>query len=152
MLGGFVKSGSGTEARFTYCETHAGQRAQHNEVVRGGTDPSSKGKIEVENGSGKAAYVKLIDQRGKVVLAFLVQRGRTAMLKGIPLGSYEVLFATGSHFSRGCDSFSHRGTARKFSRRLVYGNRTGGWSLTLHSVSGGTIRTNTVRYDDFDRF
>ena len=151
VLGGLVKRGSGTEARFKYCETYAGRRAQHNEIVRGMTDPRSTRRIEVKNGGGKDAYVKLINQRGEVLLAFLVQRGRTATLKGIPPGSYQVLFATGSKFSRGCDSFSQRGIAQKFARQLVYGTRTAGWSLTLHSVSDGSTRTNTMSYDDFDR-
>ena len=151
VLGGFVKSGSGKEARFSYCEMHAGRRAQHNEIVRGQTDPGSSRRIEVENGGEKDAYVKLVDQRGEVALAFLVKRERTAALRGVPPGSYEVVFATGSKFSRGCDSFSQRETARKFARRVVYSNRTDGWSLTLHGVSGGGARTNSVSYDDFDR-
>ena len=114
----------GTKERFKYCEKYAGRRAQHNEIVRGTTDPRSTRRIEVKNGGGKDAYVKLINQRGKVMLAFLVLRGRTATLRGIPPGSYEVLFATGSKFSRGCDSFSRRGAAQKFARQLLYDDHT----------------------------
>ena len=150
VLEGLVKSGSGEKARFDFCETHAGQRARHNEIVRGRTEHRRVGSIRVLNDTGKDAYVKLLNRQGKVALAFLAGEGRTAVLKGIPLGSYEVVFATGSKFSRGCDSFSRRGNAGKFAERIDYDADSGGWTLSLHSVSGGNARTNAMSYDDFD--
>lgn len=151
VLEGLVRSGSGEMARFDFCEKHAGRRAGHNEIVRGRTEPGRFGSIRVTNDTGKDAYVKLVNRQGKVALAFLAGDGRTAELKGVPLGSYEVAFATGSKFSRGCDSFSERGNAGKFAERIDYDADSGGWTLSLHSVSGGKARTNAMSYDAFDR-
>lgn len=151
VLEGLVRSGSGKMARFDFCEKHAGQRARHNEIVRGRIEPGRFGSIRVRNETGMDAYVKLVNRQGKVALAFLAGDGRTAELKGIPLGSYEVAFATGAKFSRGCDSFSERGNAGKFAERIDYDANSGGWTLSLHSVSGGKARTNAMSYDVFDR-
>ena len=150
VLEGLVRSGSGDKARFDFCETHAGERVQHNEIVRGRTEPGRVGTVRVLNDTGMDAYVKLVNREGKVALAFLAGEGKTAALKGIPLGSYEVAFATGSKFSRGCDSFSKRGNAGKFAERIDYDADSGGWTLSLHSVRGGSARTNAMSYDDFD--
>ncbi len=151
VLEGLVQGGSGEMARFDFCEKHAGQRARHNEIVRGRTEPSRFGSIRVRNETGKDAYVKLVNRQGKVALAFLAGDGRETELKGVPLGSYEVAFATGSKFSRGCDSFSERGNAGRFAERIDYDADSGGWTLSLHSVSGGKARTNAMSYDAFDR-
>ena len=150
VLEGLVQAGSGDKARFDFCERHAGRRAGHNEIVRGRTEPGRVGSIRVLNDTGMDAYVKLVNLQGKVALAFLVGEGRTAALRGIPLGSYEVAFATGSKFSRGCDSFSKRGDAGKFAERIDYDADSGGWTLSLHSVRGGSARTNAMSYEDFD--
>lgn len=150
VLEGLVRSGSGEKARFDFCEAHAGKRVQHNEIVRGRTEPSRIGTVRVLNDTGMDAYVKLVNRQGKVALAFLVGEGKTAALKGIPLGSYEVAFATGSKFSRGCDSFSKRGNAGRFAERIDYEADSGGWTLALHSAKGGSARTNAMNYDDFD--
>ena len=151
VLEGLVQAGSGEKARFDFCEANAGQRARHNEIIRGRTEPGRFGSIRVLNDTGKDAYVKLVNRQGKVALAFVVGEEKTAVLKGIPLGSYEVAFATGENFSRGCDSFSERGNAGKFAERIDYDAHSGGWTLSLHSVTVGKARTNAIRYDDFDR-
>ncbi|MDE0278531.1 MAG: hypothetical protein OYH76_21755 [Defluviicoccus sp.] len=150
VLEGLVQAGSGEKARFDFCERHAGRRAGHNEIVRGRIEPGRVGSIRVLNDTGMDAYVKLVNREGKVALAFLVGEGRTAALKGIPLGSYDIAFATGSKFSRGCDSFSKRGNAGKFADRIDYDADSGGWTLSLHRVRGGSARTNAMSYEDFD--
>lgn len=152
VLGGLVEHGSGGKARFDYCEAHAGRRAEHSEIVRGRTQPDRAGSIRVNNGTDKDAYVKLVNRQGRVALSFLAEAGQTAALKGIPLGSFEVMFATGSKFSRGCDSFSIRGAASKFTRRIDYRAHTGGWTLSLNVLSDGNARVNSVSYDEFDKF
>ena len=152
VLGGFVERGSGAAARFDYCEVHAGTRAGHNEIVRRRTDNTTLSSLSVTNGTGQDAYVKLVDQSGRLALSFLAAAGRTATISGIPSGSYEVLFATGSLFSRGCDSFSRRGAASQFSERLDYYGSPGGWEITLHGVTDGNIQAHSLNYDDFDRF
>ncbi|MDE0250418.1 MAG: hypothetical protein OXK72_05355 [Gammaproteobacteria bacterium] len=151
VIGELVEHGSGVKARFVYCEKYAGQRALHNEIVRGQIDNNSVNRIRIENGLEKDAYIKLVNQYHEVVLTFLVGAQQTAVVNGVPLGSYEILYATGSMFSRGCDSFSQRGIASRFTQRVDYNSHTQGWRLTLHKVSDGNAQTNLISYDDFDR-
>ena len=151
VLGGLLGRGSGTEARFAYCEHYADGRAKHNDVVRRDIDSHTLNSLAVENGLADNAYVKLIRGQDGAVISLYVEAGKTASLSGIPGGSYEIAFATGSRFSRGCDSFSQRGTARRFAEPVDYGHRAVVWTLSLHDVNDGNARVNSIDYDDFDR-
>ena len=75
VLGGLLERGSGRKARFEYCERHAGQRAEHNELVRGNTEQTGARTLSVQNGTGKDAYVKLVDEQGRAASRFLPARG-----------------------------------------------------------------------------
>ena len=148
VLEGLVQAGSGEKARFDFCEANAGQRARHNEIIRGRTEPGRFGSIRILNDTGKDAYVKLVNRQGKVALAFVVGEEKTAVLKGYPLGSYEVAFATGEKSAAGCDSFSSEAT-RGSSRSGSTHTRTAADGLSVHSVTVGKARTNAIRYGRF---
>ena len=150
VLGGLLEQGSGKKARFKYCETHAGQRAQHNEVVRGRTNQTSARALNVMNGTGQDAYIKLIDERGQARITFFVGRGLTARVAGIPRGSYELMFATGALFSRGCDSFSQPASATRFAEQFNFGSDSVSWKVTLHTMTDGNAQALGMSYDDFD--
>ena len=143
VLGGFLEGGSGKEARFRYCEKHKKGRAQHNEVVRREIADRGTSYIKVENGTSRDAYMKLVRKFDNAVLSIYIAAEKTALLNDIPTGSYEIAFATGSKFSRGCDSFSWRGAAQRFAQRLDYDSSTAGWTLTLHRVSDGNARAHS---------
>ncbi len=151
ILGDLVESGPGVEARFNYCEDHAGESAQHNDVVRQDIDLDGRGWIVVDNAATDDAYIKLIGESDDVALSVFVAAGQTALVESIPTGSYEIAFATGSHFSRGCDSFSRRLSARKFTERIEYDRRTAGWTIGLSSADAEHARTSSMNYDEFDR-
>ena len=114
-------------------------------------DLDGTGWVKVDNGATQDAYMKLIGESDKVALSFYVAAGQTASVENIRTGSYEIAFATGSRFSRGCDSFSQRGYAEKFARRIDYDKTTAGWTIELRSASDGNTRANTMSYDDFDK-
>ena len=151
ILGDLVESGPGVEARFNYCEDHAGGSAQHNDVVRQDIDLDGRGWIVVDNAAMDDAYIKLIGESDDVALSVFVAAGQTALVENIPTGSYEIAFATGSHFSRGCDSFSRRLSARKFAERIEYDRRTAGWTIGLSRSDAAHARTSSMNYDEFDR-
>ncbi len=150
VLGGLLERGSGPQARFDHCETKAGRRAQHNEVVRGATERTTARALSVQNGTSNDAYIKLVNERGEASVTFFVAKGRSARVSGIPEGSYELVFATGTLFSRGCDSFSQPIFAARFAERLTFGADGSRWVVTLHSVMDGNTRTLAMDYDDFD--
>ena len=151
VLSGLLGRGPGTDGRFAYCEQRAGERATHNDVVRREIDLHTISSFTVENGLEDSAYVKLVRERDKAVVSVFVAAKQTASLIGVPTGSYEIVFATGSYFSRGCDSFSQRGTAQKFSNRIDYGHRAVVWTLSLQSENDGNAQADSMSYDEFDR-
>ena len=151
VLGGLLEGGSGREARFKYCEEHAGRRAQHNDIVRKEFGLVGSSQIEIYNGVNSDAYVKLIRSFDDKVVAVFIEKGRKAVVKGVSEGSYKVAFATGTKFSRGCRSFSVREAVQRFDRQIDFNSRTSGWELTLYSTSDGNARTSSMSYDDFDR-
>ena len=118
--------------------------------MRGRTEDTVARALSVRNGTGKDAYVKLVNERGDVVVTFLAADALTARVSGIPQGSYELAFATGTRFSRGCDTFSEPASANRFAQRLEFGPDGGGWEVTLHSVRDGNAQTLGMNYDDFD--
>lgn len=150
VMGGLLEGGSGSEARFAYCEEHQQGRAKHGEIVRKEIDLRSTGAFSVENGLREDAYVKLVRKHDRAVVSLYVSAKKTASLEGIPAGSYEIFFATGSKFSRGCDSFSQRGTAQKFAEGIDYDHQAVVWTVTLHSLSDGNVRASSISYDRFD--
>ena len=151
VLGGLLDRGTGIDGRFAYCEQRAGDRANHNDVVRREIDLHTISSFTVENGLEDNAYVKLVRERDNAVVSLFVAAKQTASLIGLPSGSYEIVYATGSKFSRGCDSFSQRGTAQKFPDRIDYGHRAVVWTVSLHGVNNGDERADFMNYDDFDR-
>ena len=151
ILGDLVGKRARDGARFSYCEEHAGARAQHNDVVREDIDLDGRGWIVVDNGTTDDAYIKMIGESDDVVLSVYVAAGQTALVENLPIGSYEIAFATGSHFSRGCDSFSRRESARKFAERIEYVRRTAGWTIGLSRAGVEHARTSSMNYDEFDR-
>ncbi len=150
VIGGLLQRGSGKEARFEYCEEHKQGRASHGTVVRQEIAPVGTGYVEVENGTRQDSYVKLVRRLDRAVLSLFVEAGKTATFAKIPNGSFEIAFATGSKFSRGCDTFSKPGGASKFAQLLDFDERTAGYALTLHTVSDGNTRVHSMSYDDFD--
>ena len=151
VLGGLIEAGSGEEARFKYCEVRAGRRAHHNQVVRKEFDLVGASQIKIHNGVNDDAYAKVIRTFDDKVIAVFIEKGKTAMVRGISSGSYRIAFATGSKFSYGCKSFSVRGAAQKFDRQIDFDSRTTGWELTLYRTNDGNARTSSMSYDDFDR-
>ena len=146
-----LESGPGMEARFEYCVDHARGGAQHNDLIRQDIDLDGRGWLVVDNGAADDAYVKLIGETDEVALSVFVAAGQTALVESIPIGTYGIAFATGTHFSRGCDSFSRRLTARKFTERIEYDRRTAGWTIGLSRAGAQHALTNSMNYDDFER-
>ena len=152
ILGGFLESGSGSEAHVRYCEGRVPKpRPKHNDIIENRLDLHTNSEFAVENGLRDDAYVKLVREHDKAVIALFAAAGKTALLRGIPYGSYTVAFGTGSIFDRGRRTFCIRGAAQIFDRQLDYDVHTGGWELTLQAVSGGNARTSSISYDEFDK-
>ena len=148
IWGGFVAGGSGREARAEACRRDAGSPAAHNEEIGRGQS-QGEGYLTIENGHAQDAYVKVRGTNGETIRNVYVGAGRQTRLEGIPRGSLTVAFATGTEFSRGCDSFGYVEQAARFSRRLDYHEATAGWTLTLHPSPDGNARTARLTPEAF---
>ena len=89
-------------ARIEACRTDMGAHPYSGEVLA--RDLDGGGHTLKVNGGGTDALVKL-RQDGRTVLSFYVRAGESAGVDDIPDGTYQVLFAHGSEFSRGCGEF-----------------------------------------------
>lgn len=144
--------GAGAEARFAHCEAKACARPYyHNELMRGASSLDGEASLEFHNGHEDDAYVKLVRQGDGVVFALIVATGAVADVEGIPPGSYELLYGTGSDFSRGCDSFSRRGFAKRFVELLEFSQTTVKWTVSVETVGEGpAVETQDLDYAAFD--
>ena len=89
-------------ARIEACRTDMGAHPNSGEVLARVLDGG--GHTLKVNGGGEDGLVKL-RQDGRTVLSFYVRAGESAGVDDIPDGTYQVLFAHGSEFSRGCGEF-----------------------------------------------
>ena len=154
VLSALLAPGVGAEARFDHCEAIAGERGAHNEVVRGKASLDGGATFEFHNGYDEDAYVKLVREHDDLVIAFLVSRSDVAEVEKIPAGSYQVLYGTGYNFSRGCESFSERGFARRFVAPYGFG-RGDKWTIWVGSTGeerekGGKPKAELIDYALFE--
>ena len=148
IWGGFVAAGSGREARAAECRRAAGAPVAHNEEIGRGQS-HGEGVLTLENGHAQDAYVKVRGRSGEKIRNVYVGARRQTRLEGLPRGSLTVAFATGTEFSRGCDSFGYVEHAARFSRRLDYHEATAGWTLTLHPSPDGNAPTARLTPEAF---
>ena len=89
-------------ARIEACRTDMGAHPYSGEVLV--RDLDGGGHTLKVNGGGQDGLVKL-RQDGRTVLSFYVRAGESAGVDDIPDGTYQVMFAHGSEYSRGCGEF-----------------------------------------------
>ena len=148
IWGGFVAAGSGREGRGEACRRVAGAAATHNEEIGRGQS-HGEGFLTIENVHAQDAYVKVRGTNGETIRNVYVGAGDRTRIEGIPRGSLTVAFATGTEFSRGCDSFGYVEHAARFTRRLDHHEATAGWTLTLHPSPDGNARTARLTPEAF---
>lgn len=90
------------QVRLATCLVDAGTRPETGEVLSRTLDVGQH-QLTI-NGGVDDALVKLRDDDG-TVLAFYVRSLETAQIDDIPDGTYRVMFAGGSDFSRSCNEF-----------------------------------------------
>ena len=90
------------EARLAACRLDMGTPPASGEVLV--RDLDAGGHTVKVNGGGEDGLVKL-RQDGRTVLAFYVRADESGGVDDLPDGTYQVLFAHGTEFSRGCGEF-----------------------------------------------
>ncbi|WP_372916389.1 hypothetical protein [Sandarakinorhabdus sp.] len=117
--------------------------------------------LEIENGSSGDAIVNLRDAAtNKLIYSFFVQKGKHAVVKKIPDGSYKIQYAIGDGLGQDCKTLLNK-SANQFpaiqdfvTRKQDMGNYNRiGYSVlsyTLYSVPGGNVRPEAINPAEFD--
>ena len=123
--------GSAELMRHEWCEEHHGIRPQAGEVML--RRASGDHELFIDNPGRKDALVKLKTPAGYTMISYFVPATYHLGVGGIPEGTYTIEFATGSHYSRGCGSFTDDVKAAQMP-----------FTLTLHHVSALRVSTRNA--------
>lgn len=109
-------------------------------------------RFVVDAGSGSHYWIKLVDvSTGSPVVALFVRAGSKTEIK-VPLGNFEVRYASGQKWYGtthlfGPDTFRTKVT--ESVRFYENGDSVVGHSITLYKVSGGNMRTESISASEF---
>jgi len=122
------------------------------------------GTLNIENGTKRDAVVKLVDDTlDKAVVGFYVRAGQTATVEEIPDGLFRVLFALGTDWNAVERTFTRDKAFSEFDKKLDFTTteRTEGarvttestiFTLTLHGVPEGNVRTSGIEEKEFLKY
>lgn len=136
-------------------EPLADRRLENGTVLN---DPGSgNGELEIENGTDRDAAITLA-QAGQAVGSIYVAGGANAVLSGVPDGTFELFFTSGTDWDEAARAFTRSCTFERFESPAVFSTAeiAGGieytvYSATLQPVAGGTARTSPVPPESFPR-
>ncbi|MCY4095410.1 MAG: hypothetical protein OXG05_09855 [Gammaproteobacteria bacterium] len=144
------RPGNGREAREAYCRAHRGAPVEPDELVHGIPSRDRFMLLQVRNPTHQDAYVKVINLDKDVVVAFLVGASSSRTINGLPKGEFEIAFATGLEFSRGCESFVRRGFAGRVSQPIIFDEHSYEWEISLQTPSMDITARDTRAYAEFE--
>ena len=114
-------------------------------VARSGT---GTGRLGVMNGGSTDAVLKLATSRRRTILGLYVRAGAVAKARGIPPGSFRVLFASGRDWDRARRGFTRQCQFTRFDDQLNY--RPGmTYKLSLTPTFGGNAGTQSIDEAEF---
>ncbi|GAA3446061.1 hypothetical protein Pve01_13980 [Planomonospora venezuelensis] len=114
---------------------------------------TGRGSLKIHNGGKRDAVIVML-RGGKRVVTVYVRGKSKATISGVRDGKYKVFYTTGTDwdsraFTRSCE-FTQFGKTVPF--KTTYSGayvRWNNWTITLHSVKGGTVRSKPLKPDDF---
>ena len=142
--------GNGGQARETYCLANRGAPIGPNELLYGRLSRDRFMLLQVRNPTPQDAYVKLLRPGQGVVVAFVVKSGFTRTINGLPQGEFEIAYATGIEFSRGCRSFVKRGFTGRVTQPIIFDDHSYEWEISLRAPSMEITGRDTRAYAEFE--
>ncbi len=130
----------------------------------------AKGELTVSNGAPSHAIAKLIDKTAnpnRKVLSFVICAGQQSTVRGVPDGSYRLMFAFGDRLYRDTDRLESPRSFYEFDKTFSFNTTitntvkegstyqdTQYWvvSVTLTPVVGGNITTSSISKDEFEKY
>ncbi len=130
------------------------RRLDNGQFVRAGSR-AGRGELTIDNGSNHDAVVSLAVNKNPAFSVY-VRNGSQYTVKGIRDGTYEIFFTTGVDWDSQNRTFTRDRTFQRFDDTLKFATtrtateiRWSTWSITLHSVIGGTANASEVNPNDF---
>jgi hypothetical protein len=130
------------------------RRLDNGQFVRPGSR-TGRGELTIDNGGDKDAVISLAMNKSPA-FAVYVRNGSKYTVKGIRDGTYEIFFTTGADWDSQNRTFTRDRTFQRFDDTLNFTTtktateiRWRTWTITLHSVPGGTANASEVNPNDF---
>lgn len=116
-----------------------------------------RGVLRVENGTNQDADVRLFDsETNQVIRCFFVRAGDSAQVGEIPERTYVLRYSSGLDWDDREREFRWNPYYHQFEKEFVYTEvRVGNtveyhdMSVTLHTVTGGNVRTHSISREQF---
>jgi len=146
---GWIKTGAGYASISGDCAAiPAGfYRPLNGSLIKDTRTANGPGTLTVGNGLDSDGMVAMMDKATTVLIIFYVHSKESYTLQGIPDGDYQVFFTLGKNWSWEEKVFTPAQSTRKFDDSLAYTTANGTYttfSLTLHSVSGGSAKSTEI--------
>ena len=110
--------------------------------------------LEIKTSLGLNYFLKLVDiETGEPVVAMFIRGGRTEKIY-VPLGTYEVKYASGLQWYGYEHLFGPDTQYMKADEPFIFqrtGNVVSGYTITLYSVPGGTLKPKSISKKDFEQ-
>lgn len=150
LIAGWVSGAENyIELRLSCDSIPLGTFRPHTGVIKPNQRGGGYGELAVDNGTSKDGVVILMLDDEPFVAAY-IRHGDSFTLTGIRDGIYDLYFSTGSQWNG--EEFTRSASYQRFEEPFDF--TTGAttyttWSVTLHSVSGGTASAEDLSEGEF---
>ncbi|WP_329083366.1 MULTISPECIES: hypothetical protein [unclassified Streptosporangium] len=111
--------------------------------------------LELRNGTKQDAVVVLVRGKKKAVTVY-VRKKSNFKIRGVRDGSYKIYYTLGEDWDAKARTFTRSCTFEQFGKTVRFRTvntatqiRWTDWTITLHAVSGGTVKPKKVKPGDF---
>lgn len=108
--------------------------------------------LEIRTDSGSDYYVKVVNATNdKDTLAIYIHGGETVEVE-VPLGSYEIRYASGENWYGDKGLFGIETSYNKADELFTFsdtGYQISGYTVTLYQVANGNLQTKSIDEDQF---
>lgn len=115
----------------------------------------SRAFLELRNGTRQDAVVVLVRGKKKAITVY-VRRKSNFKIQGVRDGSYKIYYTFGEDWDARARSFSRSCAFEQFGKTVRFRTVNTGtqirwtnWTVTLHAVTGGTVKPKKIKPGDF---
>lgn len=132
--------------------TYSAQPLPYSGAVMTWTSTERIAPFEIKAAKGSHYLLKLVDASTHAPVMTVFVRGGTTVEIEVPLGTYEVRYASGETWYGYEYLFGQETSYNKADRTFTFkvvGNQIGGFTITLYKVPHGNLHTSAIRPTEF---